>query len=583
MVPSWARAPPEGDTWTIDEIKSGTLMQNISLVDRGAYVTFGRASDQVDVVTAHESCSRRHARIAWDSDGVAWLKDLGSAHGTRVNKRDLPDEVCSKEDVDSGVKGVMLFSGDVLQFGASTRLFCVLGPERFDREVWKETQVKLKAEEKARKALEDAKAVEQQRNTISEQKNDDAQVTDDGVSWGIDMDDENLTYDNQNSSKMSSFQTDHDSRTELDDFDLSSIPDKYRKRYEKLLAKRHKLFNLQRESERITNKDDSVGGLTVGQMAQLAKNREREETLQREITDQEMSLREEMNDSTLPYSEKKQKVQNKHDLINFVDEEVDDRTTINENVKRRKRIDSEESLVNDWKKCLIELEESERNLFAARRKVESLQLDLSTLNESDVDYFFVKNDLDLALDEQKSKTALKEGFEEEFATTEKLLKVVCKEIKFNRRTGYIGKIDQNHIIKNISNEMNPPQLVKRKVNEMPPPAPIQNFTINDNTSISTSLSGEETFNMPPPAPKRLNFKTLPNASKKIKGPSLPVRGTLGTLLNNMEAKQQNVKEAKSDKSTAISETSDKSDTWKAPKNQTGDGRTKLNDKFADRY
>ena len=171
----------------------------------------------------------------------------------------------------------------------------MLGPARFDREVWKETQVKLKAEEKARKAMEDAQAVERQMSRSVEQESEDVRAKDNGVSWGIDMNDDDSEHDDQSNSKLSSFQralgTGNGQDNGYENLDMSSIPEKYRKRYEKIMAKRYKLSNLQQESERISCKEDSGDGLTVGQTAQLAKNREREEILQREIVDRVMTTK----------------------------------------------------------------------------------------------------------------------------------------------------------------------------------------------------------------------------------------------------------------------------------------------------
>ena len=85
--PSWSVQPPRSAEWTLDEIKAGNVLTTHSLNGilsvggrpRGCCVTFGRIGDDpslVDVVTAHESCSRVHARIAFDSGGSPWLRDL---------------------------------------------------------------------------------------------------------------------------------------------------------------------------------------------------------------------------------------------------------------------------------------------------------------------------------------------------------------------------------------------------------------------------------------------------------------------------------------------------------------------------
>ena len=83
--PSWSVPPPRSAEWTLDEIKAGNVLATHSLTGilsgggGGCAVTFGRIGDDpalVDIVTAHESCSRVHARIAFDSSGSPWLRDL---------------------------------------------------------------------------------------------------------------------------------------------------------------------------------------------------------------------------------------------------------------------------------------------------------------------------------------------------------------------------------------------------------------------------------------------------------------------------------------------------------------------------
>ena len=113
--PVWAQPPQH--TWSLDEIKLGNVISTYSLNNiikqnssklNSNTCTFGRIADNpsvVDIVSAHESCSRVHARIAFDNNGTPWLKCLGSANGTFVNEKRLPPEACGKEDGNSNRKG----------------------------------------------------------------------------------------------------------------------------------------------------------------------------------------------------------------------------------------------------------------------------------------------------------------------------------------------------------------------------------------------------------------------------------------------------------------------------------------------
>ena len=132
--PTWAVKPSH--EWTLTEIKGGVEVAQYALHLR-ATTLLGRAIDLVQVPLHHESISRRHARIAFDVQGIPWLKDLESAHGVTVNKRRLPPEASrgkiEVDDTKKGGRGVMLFPGDTIRFGASTRLYVLEGPPEFER------------------------------------------------------------------------------------------------------------------------------------------------------------------------------------------------------------------------------------------------------------------------------------------------------------------------------------------------------------------------------------------------------------------------------------------------------------------
>ncbi|KAL7451251.1 hypothetical protein ACHAWC_003074, partial [Mediolabrus comicus] len=155
--PSWSHIPPTTQQWHLDELKNGHVVSTHSLNDiltsnnnsssqRRRCITFGRLPDssQIDIQTAHESCSRLHARIAFTSRGIPYLKDLGSNNGTFVNNVRLPMEACGKWEYTAeggsnnnrearGSRGVVIYPGDAIKFGCSTRIFVLEGPEEFER------------------------------------------------------------------------------------------------------------------------------------------------------------------------------------------------------------------------------------------------------------------------------------------------------------------------------------------------------------------------------------------------------------------------------------------------------------------
>ena len=108
--PCWARKPTP-HKWSLEEIKGGTVMATYIL--NQACTTFGRAADSVTIPTSHDSCSRLHARLAFDSSGFLWLRDLGSGNGTVVNKKSLPQKSIGKmeDGRGEGSRGVVIFPG----------------------------------------------------------------------------------------------------------------------------------------------------------------------------------------------------------------------------------------------------------------------------------------------------------------------------------------------------------------------------------------------------------------------------------------------------------------------------------------
>ena len=85
--PSWSASPQASDQWFIEEIKNGVVVSKHSLSRQCTY--FGRAEDEVHIPTSHPSCSRCHARIAFDKSSIPFLQDLNSGNGTIVNKKTI--------------------------------------------------------------------------------------------------------------------------------------------------------------------------------------------------------------------------------------------------------------------------------------------------------------------------------------------------------------------------------------------------------------------------------------------------------------------------------------------------------------
>lgn len=116
--PDWGGVPPP--LYSFEIIKNGTFVETYDIVM--SYVVFGRL-DICNVIFEHPSVSRYHAIVQYcqgdstHSKGF-YLYDLGSTHGTFLNKEKITPKIYYKLKV-----------GYVIKFGGSTRLHIFQGPE----------------------------------------------------------------------------------------------------------------------------------------------------------------------------------------------------------------------------------------------------------------------------------------------------------------------------------------------------------------------------------------------------------------------------------------------------------------------
>ncbi|KAI8047835.1 SMAD/FHA domain-containing protein [Gilbertella persicaria] len=153
-TPSWS-APPSFP-YRLEVLKNGASIETIQ-GPKKEYVTIGRLP-LCDIQMEHPSVSRYQAIIQFDHDGDAYLYDMQSAHGTRLNKKPVPAR-----------EHVPLKPGDQIRFGESTRI-CIFDSEKpYDPET--------EAEERRKKALRERIA---QANGQPEEEE-----VDQGITWGF--------------------------------------------------------------------------------------------------------------------------------------------------------------------------------------------------------------------------------------------------------------------------------------------------------------------------------------------------------------------------------------------------------------
>jgi len=112
-LPSWSKEP-QLDKAALEIYKSDKKIGTITRISRQRAVVFGRHKNMADILLQHPSISRQHSVILHGKSGNMYIMDLGSSHGTFLNKRKLS---CEQREP--------LKEGDVIRFGASTRDYLV--------------------------------------------------------------------------------------------------------------------------------------------------------------------------------------------------------------------------------------------------------------------------------------------------------------------------------------------------------------------------------------------------------------------------------------------------------------------------
>uniref|UniRef100_A0A8C9E0D8 Solute carrier family 4 member 1 adaptor protein n=1 Tax=Phocoena sinus TaxID=42100 RepID=A0A8C9E0D8_PHOSS len=185
-LPPWGG--PATAPYSLETLKGGTILGTRSLKGMSCCL-FGRLAS-CDVCLEHPSVSRYHAVLQHRVSGPEaqcdghgpgfYLYDLGSTHGTFLNKTRIPPRTYCRVHV-----------GHVLRFGGSTRLFLFQGPEE-DREAESElTVTQLKELHKQQQMMLEKKMLgedsdeEEETDTAERKRNTSSQDDEMGCTWGM--------------------------------------------------------------------------------------------------------------------------------------------------------------------------------------------------------------------------------------------------------------------------------------------------------------------------------------------------------------------------------------------------------------
>jgi pSer/pThr/pTyr-binding forkhead associated (FHA) protein len=245
VKPPWSAVP--GHFFFLEVLKDGSIVENLEVSSKGAYM-FGR-SDRCDFVLEHPTISRYHAVLQYNGKGEAFVYDLGSTHGTFINKRQVKAK-----------KYAPLPVGGIIRFGHSTRLYVLQGPSELMPE---EGVSRLE-----RLALKEAEAAQQmaiRQASLLHAKKEAAAM--EGVSWG--MQEDAIVDDEEENFDELTWETYKGPLTE-----------KQQKMIEKVHKRHEKMANLKKENDAIQAKEIGQGGLTQGQQTQMARNEQRIEQVE---------------------------------------------------------------------------------------------------------------------------------------------------------------------------------------------------------------------------------------------------------------------------------------------------------------
>ncbi|KAK4417548.1 Kanadaptin [Sesamum alatum] len=330
-IPPWSAAP--GHQFVLEVLKDGAIVDQFDVNKKGAYM-FGRV-DLCDFVLEHPTISRFHAVLQFKSNGGAYLYDLGSTHGTFINKNQVKKRVY-----------VDLHVGDVIRFGHSSRLYIFQGPSDL---MPPEADLKSLRKAKMRQEMEDMEA------SLLRAKLDASRA--DGISWGMREDAVEDTEDEVDEITWQTYK--------------GQLTEKQEKTRDKVIKRLEKIAHMKKEIDAIRAKDIAQGGLTQGQQTQIARNEQRISQIMEELENLEETLNESIRESIgaragkLSRGKKKGTVEEEEEDYFSDEDEFYDRTQKSSKHKsgENQSIETADSLLDKKDALVKQIEDKEKLLL----------------------------------------------------------------------------------------------------------------------------------------------------------------------------------------------------------------------------
>ncbi|XP_019195353.1 PREDICTED: kanadaptin [Ipomoea nil] len=349
-IPTWSEPPCH--KYYIEILKDGSIIDQFDVNKKGAYM-FGHV-DLCDFVLEHPTISRFHAVLQFKSNGDAYIYDLGSTHGTFINKNQVNKRTF-----------VELHVGDVIRFGQSSRLYIFQGPNDL---MPPETDLKNIRRAKIRADMQDME------ESLLRAKLEASLA--DGVSWGM---------------REDAIEVDED---EVDEITWQTykgqLTEKQEKTRDKVIKRLEKIAHMKKEIDAIRAKDIAQGGLTQGQQTQIARNEQRISQIMEELENLEETLNESIRESLGARAGrmshgKKKRVDEEEEEYSSGEDEFYDRTQKPAKQKggENQSVETADSLL-DKKDAIVKEMEDKRQLLLSEDKTGPVNENLEAADELDV-------------------------------------------------------------------------------------------------------------------------------------------------------------------------------------------------------
>ncbi|CEO95503.1 unnamed protein product (mitochondrion) [Plasmodiophora brassicae] len=533
IPPRWSVRPEADDVagLRLEVIRQGVALSSSETIplDERPFTILGRQPDVCHRALLHPSISRQHAVVQHGPHGAVFINDLGSTHGTVVNKKRL-------------VAGQFhpLRVGDVVRFGQSQRIYCVEGPERLRPPEWQTLQGPVAAIPQRPAAVDSTttttttSADEPDSDAVEESESDD------------DMDD------------LEEYLTSGTAQN-------NTLNDRQRKVVDTIVKRRTKLNHVKKEAETLQSKESINGSLSAGQKAALTRCMEQLATLQAEVDGTLEDLIRRLKDKRRGRKSESSKPTLRRPRPTDDDDENDDfydrtKATAMSEAKRQKRVKAVETL-SSLKAQLTNVADREQELARKIAELQSKAQSAPEETEDELDSYMASIGKAGAAQQVVSMQEKLNHLADERDRLEKLIRIATPA-----GSHLVPSADWAHttVAKAISKE----------------PVRAQDPTHEERQDKSgPAVAPEPKQNLlPMSTPAALPTETVSSADTYILPGIDDLQRKGGLLIPKRHSTRRRAEESVCSEDGIVAEIEHVSD-WVPPVHQTGDGRTSLNEKL----